>query len=72
MLIMLTDLGKDGISLLAEFAWFDLRNTGRALPSGALLCLYRHRPECWYAVRDAIAVPIRIGLGNPRLVLSFH
>jgi hypothetical protein len=26
----------------------------------------------WWLIRDAIAVPIRIGLGNPRLVLSFH
>jgi hypothetical protein len=25
----------------------------------------------WWLIRDAIAVPIRIGLGNPRLVLSF-
>ncbi len=25
----------------------------------------------WRLIRDAIAVPIRIGLGNPRLVLSF-
>ncbi len=26
----------------------------------------------WRLIRDAFAVPIRIGLGNPRLVLSFH
>ena len=26
----------------------------------------------WWLIRDAIAVPIRIGLGDPRLVLSFH
>jgi hypothetical protein len=26
----------------------------------------------WRLIRDALAVPIRIGLGNPRLVLSFH
>src|ERR1700676_4473536 len=26
----------------------------------------------WWLIRNAIAAPIRIGLGNPRLVLSFH
>jgi hypothetical protein len=26
----------------------------------------------WRLIRDAFAVPIRLGLGSPRLVLSFH
>ncbi len=28
--------------------------------------------RAWRLIRDASPVPIRIGLGNPRLVLSFH